>query len=58
MKQIAHVACRVCCVCRWCIHELVRPFILLLERFGHGGVGHVDLFVDGAGGSELLPVVR
>lgn len=45
-------------MCRWCVHELVQPFVLLLECFGHGGVGHVDLFVDGAGGGELLPGVR
>lgn len=45
-------------MCRWCVHELVRPFVLLLERFGHGDVGHVDLFVVGAGGGKLLPVVR
>lgn len=38
--------------------QLVRPFVLLLERFGHGEVGRVDLFVDGAGGGELLPGVR
>lgn len=31
---------------------------VLLERFGHGGVGDVDLLVDGAGGGELLPGVR
>lgn len=31
---------------------------LLLERFGHRGVGDVDLLVVGAGGGKLLPGVR
>lgn len=31
---------------------------LLLERFGHRGVGDVDFLVVGAGGGELLPGVR
>lgn len=31
---------------------------LLLERFGHQGVGNVDLLVVRAGGGKLLPGVR
>lgn len=31
---------------------------LLLERFGHRGVGDVDLLVVGASGGKLLPGVR
>lgn len=57
-KQIFKVACRVYGVYRQSTSERVQASALLLERFGHGGVGDVDLLVIGAGGGELLPGVR
>lgn len=44
----------VCCVQA----EHVQASALLLERFGHRGVGDVDLLVVGASGGKLLPGVR
>lgn len=38
--------------------EHVQASALLLESFGHRGVGDVDLLVVGAGGGKLLPGVR
>lgn len=57
-KQTLHVACRVHVVYRRSTFEHVQASALLLERFGHRGVGDVDLLVVGAGGGKLLPGVR
>lgn len=48
---IKHVACRQMSEC------VFLYALLLLESFSYRGVGHVDLLVNWAGGSELLPGV-